>query len=110
MLRGQNGGSTKTLHGPYPLCLIWSSYKVVWTRSSENYSFVRTCKLVTQTHVDVLEGKLKNLIASESKTCLKRGRPIGSKDSIPRKRKGIIYEKLGTLEEFTNMKGLNDET
>ena len=53
---------------------------------------------------------MKNLIASESKTCLKRGRPIGSKDSIPRKRKGIIYEKLGTLEEFTNMKGLNDET
>ena len=41
---------------------------------------------------------------------MKCGRPIGSKDSIPRKRKGITYEKLGTLEEFTNMKGLNDET
>ena len=39
------------------------------------------------THIDVPEGQLENVIASESKTHLKRGRPIGSKDSIPKKRK-----------------------
>ena len=39
------------------------------------------------THIDVPEGQLENVIASESKTRLKRGRPIGSKDSIPKKRK-----------------------
>ena len=37
---------------------------------------------------------------------LKRGRPIGSKDTIPRKRKRV---KFNALEEHTNVKGLNDE-
>ena len=60
-------------------------------------------------HIDVPEGQLENAIANESKTCLKHGRPIGSKDLIPRKRKGTTYEKLSTLEEFTNMKGSNGE-
>ena len=64
----------------------------------------------TPTHIDVLEGQLENAIANESKTRLKRGRPISSKDLIPRKIKGTTYEKLSTLEEFTNMKGSNDET
>ena len=64
----------------------------------------------TPTHINVPKGQLKNVIASKSKTGLKHGRPIGSKDSILRKRKGTTYEKLGTLEEFTNMKGSNDET
>ena len=41
----------------------------------------------TLAHIDVPEGQLKNVITSESKTCLKRGRLIGSKDSVPRKRK-----------------------
>ena len=41
----------------------------------------------TLTHIDVPRGQLKNVIASESKTHLKRSRPIGSKDSVPRKRK-----------------------
>ncbi|KAL6316886.1 hypothetical protein AAG906_023541 [Vitis piasezkii] len=55
--------------------------------------------------------ELENVIANESKTRLKHGRPIGSKDLIPRKRKGTTYEKLSTdPEEFTNMKGSNDET
>ena len=62
------------------------------------------------THIDVPEGQMENAIANESKTCLKHGRPIGSKDLIPRKRKGTTYEKLSTPEEFTNMKGSNDET
>ena len=38
-------------------------------------------------HIDVPEGQLENVIANESKTHLKRGRPIGSNDLIPRKRK-----------------------
>ena len=38
----------------------------------------------TLTHIDVPGGQLKNVITSESKTCLKRGRPIGSKDPVPR--------------------------
>ena len=39
------------------------------------------------THIDVPEGKLENAMENESKTCLKRGRPIDSKDLIPRKKK-----------------------
>ena len=62
------------------------------------------------TRIDVPEGQLENVIANESKTRLKHGRPIGSKDLIPRKRKGTTYEKLSTPEEFTNMKWSNDET
>ena len=65
----------------------------------------------TPTRIDVPEGQLENVIANESKTRLKRGRPIGSKDLIPRKKKKkTTYEKLSTPEEFTNMKGSNDET
>ena len=41
----------------------------------------------TPTHIDVPEGQLENAIANESKTHLKRGRPISSKDLIPRKNK-----------------------
>ena len=39
------------------------------------------------THINVPEGQLENVIASESKTHLKRVKPIGSKDSVPRKKK-----------------------
>ena len=39
------------------------------------------------THIDVSEGQLENAIVNEFKTRLKRGRPIGSKDLIPRKKK-----------------------
>ena len=52
---------------------------------------------------------MNNAIESESKTHLKRGRLIGSNDSIPRKKK-TIYEKFGTLEELKNMNVSNDET
>ena len=62
------------------------------------------------TYIDVPEGQLENVIANESKTRLKRGRPIGSKDLIPREKKRTTYEKLSTPKEFTNMKGSNDET
>ena len=61
-------------------------------------------------HIDVPEGQLENVITNESKTRLKHGRPIGSKDLIPRKKKGTTYEKLSTPKEFTDMKGSNDET
>ena len=36
--------------------------------------------------INVPEGQLENAIANESKTRLKRGRPIGSKDLIFRKK------------------------
>ena len=39
------------------------------------------------THIDVPEGQMENAIANESKTRLKRGRPISSKDLIPRRKK-----------------------
>ena len=38
------------------------------------------------THINVPEGQLENAIASESKTHLKLVKPIGSKDSVPRKK------------------------
>ena len=64
----------------------------------------------TLTHIDVPEGQLENAIKRESRTRLKCGRLIGSKDSVLIKRKWITYEKLGTLEKFTNVKWSNDET
>ena len=39
------------------------------------------------THIDVPKWQLQNVIASEFKTHLKRGRSIDSKDSVPRKKK-----------------------
>ena len=46
--------------------------------------------------IDVPEGQLQ--VASESKARLKRGRPIGSKDKNPRKRKGAMIEN-GQIED-----------
>ena len=37
--------------------------------------------------IEVPEGKLINIIANESKTRLKRGRPVSAKDKVPRKKK-----------------------
>ena len=37
--------------------------------------------------IEVPEGKLINITANESKARLKRGRPVGAKDKIPRKKK-----------------------
>ena len=115
------------------LISFWPLYKVVWTKSLEDYLFARTCKSVTwclhkykennkvtYTNCEypsmycVPVGQLENVMTSESKTRLKHGRPIGSNDIVPKKRKTLetIYEKLGTLEELTNTKELiktNDE-
>ena len=51
-------------------------------------------------------GKLKYSVANEPNQQLKCGRPIGSKDTIPRKMKSV---KFNAPEEHTNVKGLNDE-
>ncbi|WKA13112.1 hypothetical protein VitviT2T_030444 [Vitis vinifera] len=51
----------------------------------------------TPARIDVPVGQLTN----ESKIRLKRGRPVGSKDVTPRKRR--TQEKLGTLEETIKM-------
>ena len=52
--------------------------------------------------IEVPEGKLINIVANESKIRLKRGRPVGAKDKIPRKRK--TQEKQVALEEAIPMK------
>ena len=61
--------------------------------------------------IEIPMGKLKCSVANEPKPQLKRGRPIDSKDKIPRKRKSVKFnapEEQGP-EEHTNVKGLNDE-
>ncbi|XP_016733829.1 uncharacterized protein [Gossypium hirsutum] len=64
--------------------------------------------------LNVLEGQ--NLVATESNTRLKRGKPIGSKDKNPRKKKGAkindseIKEKMiipGSPEETIDMTRIN---
>ena len=54
------------------------------------------------THIDVPEGKLENAMENESKTRLKRGRPIDSKDLIPRKKneqhmKNLVFLKSSQI-------------
>ena len=58
-------------------------------------SYISTAN--TPAHIDVLVGQLTN----ESKIRLKRGRPVGSKDVTPRKRR--THEKLDTLKEAIKM-------
>ena len=56
--------------------------------------------------IEIPMGNLKYSVVNEPKPQLKRGRPIGSKDTIPRKRKNV---KFNAPEEHKNVKGLNDE-
>ena len=49
------------------------------------------------THIDVLEEQLENVIASEFNTHPKRGRPIGSKDSILIRKKNEQHMKNWVL-------------
>jgi hypothetical protein len=53
--------------------------------------------------IEVPEGQLINIAANESKTCLKRGRPVGAKDKIPQKRK-IQEKQVAAPEEGIPMK------
>ena len=61
--------------------------------------------------IEIPIGKLKYSVTNEPKPQLKHGRPIGSKDTIPRKRKNVKFNapKEHTPEEHKNVKGLNDE-
>ena len=61
--------------------------------------------------IEIPMGKSKYSVTNEPKPQLKRGRPIGSKDTIPRKRKRVKFKarEEHALEEQTNVKGLNDE-
>jgi hypothetical protein len=52
----------------------------------------------TPAKIEVIVGQLTNTAANESKARLKRGRPIGAKDKIPRKRKALGNE-IGSPEE-----------
>ena len=58
------------------------------------------------TWIEIPMGKLKYSMTNEPQPQLKRGQPIGSKDTIPRKRKSV---KFNAPEEHTNVKGLNGE-
>uniref|UniRef100_A0A2N9I6F2 GAG-pre-integrase domain-containing protein n=1 Tax=Fagus sylvatica TaxID=28930 RepID=A0A2N9I6F2_FAGSY len=57
--------------------------------------------------IEVPEGQLINIAANESKTRLKRGRPVGAKDKIPRKRK-IQEKQVAAPEEAIPMKQATD--
>ena len=56
--------------------------------------------------IEIPIGKLQSSMTNEPKPRLKRGRPIGSKDTIPRKRKSVISM---TLEEHITVKPQVDE-
>ena len=56
--------------------------------------------------IEIPTGKLQSNMSNEPKPRLKRGRPIGSKDTIPRKRKSAISM---TPEEHTTVKPQVDE-
>ena len=56
--------------------------------------------------IEIPTGKLQSSMTNEPKPRLKRGRPIGSKDTIPRKRKCVISM---NLEEHITVKPQVDE-
>ena len=56
--------------------------------------------------IEIPIGKLQSSMANEPKPRLKRGRPIGPKDTIPRKRKSVISM---TPEEHITVKPQVDE-
>ena len=58
------------------------------------------------TRIEILIGKIQSSMTNEPKPRLKRGRPIGSKDTILRKRKSAISM---TLEEHITVKPQADE-
>ena len=60
----------------------------------------------TPTHIDFSEGQMENVIASESKTRLKRGGPIGSKDSVRRKKMKIKNKKEQHMKSLVLLKSL----
>ena len=53
------------------------------------------------TRIEIPTGKLQSNMTNEPKPRLKYGRPIGSKDTIPRKRKSAISM---TPEEYISIK------
>ncbi|KAL0329128.1 UNVERIFIED_CONTAM: Copia protein, partial [Sesamum radiatum] len=73
--------------------------KINWNELSLSHLDPRTNQTANAPiKIDIHVGQAK--IANEPKTCLKRGRPIGSKDKNPRKRKGAI-DQDGQIEDTT---------
>ena len=77
-------------------------------------AFIDSTK-VTKSHIlaanipmrtEIPTGKLQSSMTNEPKPRLKRGKPIGSKDTIPRKRKSVVSM---TLEEHITVKPQVDE-
>ena len=82
-------------------------------------AFINSTK-VTKSHIlaanipariEIPMGKLKYSVANEPKPQLKRERPVGSKDTIPRKMKSVKFNapEKHARKEHTNVKGFNDE-
>ena len=74
--------------------LIHKGYKITYTSFN------------IPARIEIPMVKSKYSVANEPKSQLKRERPIGSKDTIPRKMKSI---KFNAPKENTNVKGLDDE-
>ena len=55
--------------------------------------------------IEISMGKLEGIITNEPKPQLKCGRPLGSKDTTPRKRRNI---QIHAPEEHINIKGLKE--
>ena len=72
-------------------------------------SHIPTANIPTQ--IEIPMGKLKYSVANEPKPQLKCERPIGSKYTIPRKKKSVKFNapEKHAAEEHTNVKELNDE-
>ena len=57
--------------------------------------------------IEVPEGKLIDITANESKARLKRGKPVGTKDKIPRKKK-TLENQVAVPEEAIPIKQANE--
>ena len=67
-------------------------------------SHIPTANILSR--IEIAMGKFKYSVVNESKPQLKLRRPIGSKGTIPTKRKSV---KFNAPKEHTNVKGLHGE-
>ena len=82
---------------------------IIYLHNLENQlldAFVNA-KKVTKSHISAANAPIRinvpeGQLANESKICLKRGRPISSKDVTPRKRR--TKRRIDTLEEVHDKK------
>jgi hypothetical protein len=58
----------------------------------------------TLTQIEVLEGKLIDIAVNESKTCLKRGRSVSTKDKEKPQKRKTQQKQVTTFEETIPIK------